>query len=234
MDKISVEKYVLDNYPVYIDRLRKIEAGLMSGLEWYKENYPKLFSQNDFRPGTLGRFLSCTTTSRFAFDRFIEYVKRDDWPQNYLENYSPSINKGEEYFGGFKDLDTMQRFSLFHSVYHQLETTARIVHRELGLKKGKPMTKINQKLKVFPKDFLDCFEALRNTIHNNGFYKPIDKQADIVEYKTEYLNLKFEKDHKVPVTTNETIILLVDAMTYSEDLLKHPEIVSLDFVPDHG
>lgn len=211
-----------------------LEKTLNLGIAWYIQNYPDFVHKRDFRPGTLGRFLSCSLSIRFYLDRTVDYIKHSDWDNNFITNYTPSLMKESKHLGHFKDIDMGIRFYLFHSFYHQLETTLRIIHEELNLPRGKPIEKINVLVKCFPKDFIDCIDALRNTIHNNGYYRPLDKQPKRIVYKTEILNIEFDASKKVDIGTDETLFIIKDMLEYTESLLKSTPVQNIPFTRDRN
>ena len=234
MDKASIEKEVLENYPVYIKKLLSLEDVLSTGLVWYRENHPEFFKGDDFRPGTLGRFMSSSLAVRFSFDRTADFIRQQDWDKIFIEKYVPELVKPSGYLGHIKDIDLMSRFYLFHSFYHQLETTVRIIHAELKIGNGKPFEKVNNRLKIFPPDFILCVDGLRNTIHNNGYYRPLDFQPQTIIYKTDSLDIKFTKEERTSVSTDETIYLIRDLIKYTEQMLKHDEVKNLPLTKDRN
>ena len=135
MTKEEIEDYVLKSYPVYIDMLKNLENGLNKGLDWYISEYSEYCKQGDFRPGTIARFLSCSSLTRFHFARAIDYIKSSDWENDFINNYALKQAKEHRYLGNFKDIDNSIRLNLFHLFYHQLETTIRILLSKLDLPK---------------------------------------------------------------------------------------------------
>ncbi|TSJ44819.1 hypothetical protein [Fluviicola chungangensis] len=156
MNKEEIEAEVLHNYPLFSKLLLNLEKGLNKGLNWYLENEPELIEQRDFRPGTLGRFISASLSVRFQFDRTIDYVYQMDWDQDFIQNYTFELLKESNYLGHFKDIDQSIRFYIFHSFYHQLETSIRIIVDKLNLteSKGKPLDRVNEIVRCFPNDLL--------------------------------------------------------------------------------
>ncbi len=234
MTKKGIEETFLRNYPIYCKLLQHLESGLSAGLKWYAETKPELVKNRDFRPGTLARFSSVSMTVRFHFDRATEYLKNEDWDSDFVENYTFELMKESNYLGHYKDIDTSIRFYLFHSFYHQLETTIRILVDKLNLinEKGKPLDRVNKVLGCFPENFIICFDVLRNTIHNNGYYKPIHKQPKEVFYKSKHVEISFKENERTSMSTIDTIYLLIELIGYVECMLKHPEVEKIEITSD--
>ena len=126
MTKEEIEREV-SIYPSYCILIKRIETGLNTGINWYLENHTNLCQQNDFRPGTLGRYLACLLSIRFGLERTYDYIQQDNWDELFLKEYQPEFAKPEPYLGFFSGIDTMHRFYLFHSIYHQWGTTIRSI-----------------------------------------------------------------------------------------------------------
>ncbi|GAA0873918.1 hypothetical protein GCM10009118_03260 [Wandonia haliotis] len=236
MRKEEIEAEVLHNYPLFCKLLINLEKGLNAGLKWYLKNEPDLFKQRDFRPGTLGRYMSASLSVRFHFDRTVDYIKQENWDKDFIQTYTFELMKESGYLGHFKDIDQSIRFYLFHSFYHQLETTIRIIIDKLNLAegKGKPLDKVNKIVGCFPEDFITCLDALRNTIHNNGYYRPQFKQPKEVHYKNAQSEIHFKENERTAMTTKDTISLICELAEFTECLLKHPEIRKIEITEDRN
>lgn len=234
MDKDGIEKEVKELYPYYTDKLLSLEKILNLGLAYYYKNHPDLIASRDFRPGTLARFLSCSMTIRFFLDRTLDYINKESWDEHFLSNYTHLLMRPKKYLGHFKDIDVSIRFYLFHSFYHQLETTFRIIHSSLNLPKGKPIDEVNKKTQCFPKDFVECIDALRNTIHNNGYYKPLKGQQLKVIYKNPPLDIEFIENSKIELGTDATLFLIRELIRCTELLLKHDLVSKLPITSDRN
>lgn len=236
MNKTDIEKEVLELYPHYKNRLDYLETELNTILSGYIKNHHDLVAKRDFRPGTILRFLSCSMTIKFHMDRALDYFKNKNWDEHFVDNYTFEVMRSGKHLGNFSDIDLSIRFYLFHSFYHQLETTIRILHPLLNLPKGKgrPFDQVNAVLKCFPNDFVDCIDALRNTIHNNGYYKPFDKHPKTVTYINKPLNITFTENNKIEVGTDETLFLIRDIIKYTDLVLKHDLVKDLPFTADRN
>lgn len=236
MRKEEIEEEISHNYPLYCKLLINLEKGLNEGLNWYLDNEAELFKQRDFRPGTLGRYMSASLSVRFHFDRTLDYIKQENWDKDFVQNYTIELMKESGYLGHFKDIDQSIRFYLFHSFYHQLETTIRIIIDELNLAegKGKPLDKVNKIVNCFPEDFIICLDALRNTIHNNGYYRPQYKQPKEVYYKNAKSEIHFKENERTAISTKDTISLIWELAEYTECMLKHEEIRKIGITEDRN
>ncbi len=236
MKKEEIEEEVLHNYPLFCNLLIKLEKGLNEGIKWYLENHPELIKERDFRPGTLARFMSASLSVRFHFDRTINYIASENWDKDFVNNYTFELMKNSGYLGHFKDIDQSIRFNLFHSFYHQLETTIRIIVDKLNIseEKGKPLDKVNKIVKCFPEDFIICLDALRNTIHNNGYYRPQYKQPKEVYYKNDNSEITFKENDRTALTTKDTISLIWELAEYTECMLKHEKIKEIELTTDRN
>lgn len=233
MTKEEIEREV-ELYQDYCSFIKNIESGLNTGIEWYRDKFPDLCQKFDFRPGTLGRYLASLISIRFSLNNTYQYVQRPDWDKDFLENYQPEFAKPNRYLGFFQSIDHMHRFYLFHSIFHQWETTLRIVHEALKLKSGKPTDIVNNELNVYAPDLLKCIYAVRNTIHNNGYYKPLGKEPLRFTYKNQTFETTFIENEKIDLNTGKVLVLLEELIIQSEKLLKHPRILALPIITDRS
>lgn len=236
MKKEEIEEDILHNYPLYCKLLVSLEKALNEGLNYYVKTNPEFIKNRDFRPGTLARYTSASLSSRFHLDRTVEYLKQEDWDNDFVKNYTIKLMKESGYLGHFKDIDQSIRFYLFHSFYHQLETTIRIIVEKLELTagKGKPLEKVNNIVECFPVEYIICLDALRNTIHNNGYYRPQYKQPKEVYYKNEHSEIRFKENERTSTTTKDTISLIWELVEYTEIMLKHKVIREIQLTKDRN
>jgi hypothetical protein len=180
--------------------------------------------------------MSASLSVRFHLDRTVDYIKQENWDKNFIQNYTFELMKESGYLGHFKDIDQSIRFYLFHSFYHQLETTIRIIIDKLNLTegKGKPLGKVNSIVGCFPEDFVTCLDALRNTIHNNGYYRPKYKQPKEVYYKNKQSEIRFKENERTGISTKDTISLIWELTEFTECMLKHEEIKKIVITEDRN
>jgi hypothetical protein len=232
MKKEDIEKNV-NMYQDYISQLVVIENRVMEILATYKEKHKDLMEANDFRPGTFGRLLSSILTSKFFFHSTLLYVKQNEWDVDYKTNILPKNSPDPNYLGHFIDIDMGIRFYLFHSIYHQVETTYRILHKALKLEEGKPIEAVTKKLNLYDDGLIKLFDATRNTIHNNGFYMPIGKKQE-KEFSVA-LNGKtfaFKENNPIEITTKDFIEIALAEIELIYKVLQKEEVVSLPTIRD--
>lgn len=234
MTKEDVEQYIQEAYPSFDSKLISLENQLVKILEYYMNERSELFDARDFRPGTVGRMISSLIAVRFFLKNTTEFIKSENWADTFQEQFTPAPFKGNGYYGHFKDFDVQIRFNLFHQFYHQLETTHRIICRKLELKdKKKPIERVNDLTESFPPEFIEYFEAIRNTIHNNGYYQPVSKnQRKEFTYELPPFSLTFKENERIELGMDETLFTIKQLIEYLNHMLRHQEIEKIEITPD--
>lgn len=232
MKKEEIEAYVNEAYPSFQEKLKSIEDSLVAMLETYHEKAPELVAGGDFRPGTVGRMLSSCISCRFLLDTTIDFIEQKDWGEKFQSEYTPKPFAGNGYFGHFQGIDLMLRFYLFHQFYHQLETTARIICKAKSLSGKKPFDEINSLTNAFPEGFIEFFDAVRNTIHNNGYYNPRGNQRKVFNYEMTPFSFHFKDGEKVNLSMDALLFLLNDLIEHVADLLGHSAIRDTELTKD--
>lgn len=120
-----------------------------------------------------------TKTNLFLLHKFLN---TEDWESIYF-NEVIFLNSKDKYYAYLKDLDTDYRFLFFHQSFSQFENYIRILHKVLNIEKVGDPLKIVELFIPSYNEFIDSIETVRNSIHNNGFYKPIKKQPKSVKIK---------------------------------------------------
>lgn len=119
-------------------------------------------------------------------------------------------------------------------VYHNIETTLRIVYDHFNLK-GKPIKAINELTKMYPEDLIEVVDAIRNTIHNNGYYRPQTRnQRENFAYIVPEFKLEFKKDQPISPSTASTIYILEKYIDCTIELLKDNMIQKIPIIEDRG
>lgn len=236
MKQAEVETYIGEAYPSFRKKLKSVENDFVSLLDTYHSKTPELIEAGDFRPGTVGRMLASLIACRFFLDRTSEYVNADNWGENFQSEYTPEPYKGNGFFGHFKDIDTILRFCVFHQFYQQLETTLRIICEVKPLKgKKKPITLVNELTQAFPDDFIEFFDAVRNTIHNNGYYQPDrPKQRKQFTYELASFCIEFKEGDKIDLDMDAVLFTLKQLVVYVAQLLEHEEIRNIAITLDRS
>jgi hypothetical protein len=126
-----------------------------------------------------GRCVSCfmgVKTFLFA----LEYSgTHEDFDDQYINTVLPShfpvkrLDIAQKYM---KEAHTASRFILFQNFYSQTEFTYRVILREKQAKitNFNPFRLMVEKYGILDHDFVKFVNAIRNTIHNNGYYFPTD------------------------------------------------------------
>jgi hypothetical protein len=232
MTKEEIENGVKEQYPIYIETLLKIEKDLVSILDSYKNDNPDLIKDGDFRPGLIGRLLASLVSSRFLFNQTLEFINTENWDESFQEKYVHSPWENLEYYGHFKGIDLGLRFHLFHSIYHNIETTFRLICINLGLRGKKPINLINDLTALFPIEFIELIDAVRNTIHNNGYYQPIGKQSKKIEYSDEFMKFEFNENEAIEINTTEVLKIIENYIGYIKNLLKSEVLSGIPIIKD--
>ena len=232
MTKEEIEIGVKEFYPIYIQSLLEMENELVSLLNSYEESNPELIKGGDFRPGLIGRLLASLVSSRFMFKRTLNFISSENWSNKFQKEYVHSPWDKLEYYGHFNGIDLGLRFHLFHSIYHNIETTIRIICLNLNLKGKKPIILINELTDLFPTEFIELIDAVRNTIHNNGYYQPLGKQNKKVEYTDEFMELKFIENEPIDINTIQVLKIIENYINFTKSLLKNKIISEMNLIKD--
>lgn len=233
MKQEDVEYHIKSNYHTYDVKLNSLIDSLEELLIYYRNERIKLFRNSDFRPGTVGRLISTIITVRFFLNNTKSFIEDDDWTVLFQEKYIPTPFKGNGYFGVFKDIEMQIRFILFHQIYHQFETTLRIICKVKDLGPKKPIDAVNELTKSFPIEFIEYIEAIRNTIHNNGYYQPIGKkQRKEFTYDLDGNHLKFSENNRIELDMDDFIATSKLLIDYIIKMLRHPEIENIETTTD--
>ncbi|MDP3471757.1 MAG: hypothetical protein Q8S14_07760 [Algoriphagus sp.] len=235
MKKEEVTAYINGAYPSFDKNLLSIENQLLALLDYYRFYQSDLFIAGDFRPGTIGRMISSVICTRFFLNNTAEFIQSENWDNIFQKNYLPEPFKGNGYFGHFMDIDVQLRFSLFHQFYHQLETTHRIICRTLNLTdhKKKPIERVNDITCSFSSEFIEFFEAVRNTIHNNGYYHPVGKhQRKEFTFELPPYSLTFKGNQKIELGTEEILFTIKKLLENLKHMLMHNAIQKIEIIID--
>lgn len=230
--EIKIEE-VLKIVEDYIFGLKKLENELVDEINFYKEIKIELILNNDFRPGTFSRILSNVVSAKFMSYRILDYFRDKNWEDDFLENITPSPWKESKYYGHVEDILMNLRFSFFHSVYCQIETTHRIISRNIGGKKSvKPATAVNELTNTYNSQDLILFDFLRNTIHNNGIHIPLQKDNRNSLFNVKGKDFNFKYGEKINLSHYDIIEILFDQIEKMKKTLKHPKIQNIEFIED--
>lgn len=234
MNKDEVTAYIYEAYPSFDKKLLSIESQLVELFDYYRLEKSDLYEARDFRPGTIGRMISSVISTRFFLNNTAQFVNSKNWDNIFQQNYMPEPFKGNGYFGHFKDIDVQLRFNLFHQFYHQLETTQRIICKTLNLTdRKKPIERVNDITGSFPAEFVEYFEAVRNTIHNNGYYQPVSKhQRKEFTYELPPYSLTFKENQRIELGMDATLFTIKKLLEYLKHMLLHADIQKIEITTD--
>jgi hypothetical protein len=232
MTKDEIEKNI-NKYQEYISELILIENRILEILIAYKGKNIDQLKANDFRPGTFGRLLSSILTTKFFFHSTYQYVNHKEWELDYFKNILPKNYPTPNYLGHFISIDMGIRFYLFHSVYHQIETTYRVIQRNLKLKKGKPIEIVTKKLNLYDLDLIKLIDAIRNTIHNNGFYMPIiDKQEKEFSVTFNQKTFSFKENYPIVISTKDFLEIVFAQIELIFKVIQNQEVLNIPLIAD--
>ena len=87
---------------------------------------------------------------------------------------------------------------------------------------------------TYPTNFLKLIDAVRNSIHNNGFYQPIGKQE--IEFRIEFAGKEFhfKQDNRVDVTADDIFNIIQNEIELIYKTLEVDEIKQLPISEDKG
>lgn len=216
-----------------IERLSATEDELNRQMIHYQDNHADWLTQNDFRPGTFSRILSAIVASKFAAIKTLEYIRTDDWQNDYREHHMPEPWKKVDYFGHFKEVALLIRFHLIHSIYSQIETTNRIIIRENGLRTNtKPANSVNELTNTFDEDFIKFIDFIRNTIHNNGYHYPLSENNNSWNYNFNGKEFLFRLGEPIELEFSDTMNIVDEMIATLVKTLHHEQIEKLPITKD--
>jgi hypothetical protein len=221
--RIELEINITNKYPGFINRISDLEnqcIGIMNKLFLKHENWAK---DNDVRLGAFGRILTNLNTTKTSLILLKNYLSQPNWEEEYFGSILPEkLQLNGKYYGYFRSIDSGYRFQFYQQLYSQFETTARIICRSCNLKDKKPITQICKHTNFYDKDFIDFCDYIRNSIHNNGFYFPLDYQPSNWPYSFNNKTISFINGQKIDVDwndffelTNKIIELLYNVLSSS-------------------
>lgn len=140
-------------------------------------------------------------------DEYKEIIK-DILTQNITEEQKTELIGS--YIGSlYVDL----RFLFFHSFFSQTEFTLKEIIRNQfpqENKKSQPFIVMKREFGVFDVDFIDFVLAIRNTIHNNGYYFPNDKTKEDFSYNFSGKTFEFIKGQTIKEVSLDDLFNIVE------------------------
>ena len=80
--------------------------------------------------------------------------------------------------------------------------------------------------------FIQLIDAVRNTIHNNGYYQPIGKQSRKIEFSDEFFQLEFKENEAIEISTIQVLEIIGSYIDYAKHLLESEVIRGIGFIKD--
>lgn len=234
MLKLEFEKHINENYPSYIGMLKELGEQLADILSWYNSNRMDLIKEFDFRPGTFGRILNPIIAATFIFDQVKKFITNRSWDSVFLQNYVPQIVEQKNYIGHFPSIHKAIQFNLFHSIFHNIETTAKIIcdNIEVQDKNKHPLIRVNKLTNSYPSLFIEFILGVRHSIHNNGFYQPIGKQKKTIHYELDGKIIELNENKSIDIDTIDIIKVVKILIEYTDIMLKHDKIFTIPVIED--
>ena len=221
--------------PIYngtLISLNELELKLNGYMRSFEKDHLDWLAGSDFRPGCISRILSNVVSIKFLCQQTLDYFKKEGWPDNYREKFMTEIFKQRDHFGHVRDIDTTIRFALLQMVYSQVEATHRVIHRTMGLDRGKPIDKVNEITGTYSEEIIKLFDYLRNTIHNNGVYRPLGRQERNWTWEFRDKEYVFVEGSGVNVTTGDLIGIIDEHIDLLYATITHKEIMKLPLTVD--
>ena len=180
--KKAIDNYVSITYPLLIEMCNSLYFDIyQSALNLYglpNENND-YYKNTDFRLAALTRLLSVVINTKTNLYIFNEFVKKNNWSEEYSSKIL--ILNNEPYFGYIKDLDTDYRFLFYTQFFSQIESFAESLKRFKTISGKDSLLSFLKLSESYEEQFVYFIKAIRNSIHNNGYYFP-DSDKYHVEY----------------------------------------------------
>lgn len=179
----NIEKVVLNTYPLIIEMCDSLYSEIyQSTLDLYGlyDENNDYYKNTDFRLAALTRLMSVVINTKTNLYIFKEFINKKNWPQEYTSKIL--ILKDKPYFGYIKDLDTDYRFLFYTHFFSIIESFAESLKRLQIISTKESLMSFLKLSETCDEKFVYFIKAIRNTIHNNGYYFP-DSDKYCVEYE---------------------------------------------------
>jgi hypothetical protein len=181
-----------------------------------------------------GRCVSCLLGAKTLLFMIDLSVTNKEFAQQYKEKGLASkflIKDDQIAMQYIKETNMAVRFTLFQNFYSQTEFTYRIIQREKYPEEtnANPFRLMTDRYAIMNVDFVKFINAIRNTIHNNGYYFP---KGDTSDFVFDFQGKTFHFVNGKPVTS-VTIWDIIDIITYvlgeNEKLFAIEELAKIKF-----
>lgn len=179
--KNTITEYALKNFMKEI--IEGLEGLLNSTYESSIEFMKNGYKNEQLAVDHFGRIISCLLEVKMICYSLEKAVEGEKNSKEFIDNCLPaSFPKTHEVAQRYLiETNTGIRFLLFQNYFSQVEFTYRIIKRNNGdTNKLHPFNYIHKTYGLFEPDFVRFMRAIRNTIHNNGFYFPDDNKEPFV------------------------------------------------------
>lgn len=235
MEEKEIESIVKEKYPLFIDNLKNVSLKCYIISDEISKSKKEWVSNKDDRFSVFGRYLSIINSTKIALFQYINFINKEDWANDYksiiIDSDTNFFNFELEYF---KELDTRLRFSFYHGMYSQLESSLFSISRYYKKNnlpcsdKVKNIIVDNFKQKQYS-DLIDILTLYRNSIHNNGIYFPVKEENynKKCDYKDKFYI--FTYGERVDLDWGEAMFLANEIIELSENLFLS-DIINKDFI----
>lgn len=190
-NKQDIEDEVLKNYPKLIEMCDSFYCEIYQitfKLFGSQDDENKFYQENDFRLTVFTRLMAIVINAKTNFYFLNEFVKNENWVEEYTSNIF-ATEHDIPYLGYLKDLDTDYRFLFYTQFFSQIESFTRELNRNhKGQKYRKPFNELLALGDNSNTDFICFAEAIRNSIHNNGYFYPYPNQPQQLIFNENTLN----------------------------------------------
>jgi len=191
--KKAIDNYVSITYPLLIEMCNSLYFDIyQSALNLYglpNENND-YYKNTDFRLAALTRLMSVIINTKTNLYIFNEFIKKKNWSEEYTSKIL--ILNNEPYLGYIKDLDTDYRFLFYTQFFSQIESFAESLRRCKIISGKDSLLSFLKLSETCEEQFVYFIKAIRNSIHNNGYYFP-----DSDKYPVEYREIKLQAGQKM-------------------------------------
>ena len=190
--KKNIENVVSSTYPVLFEMCDSLYSVIyQSALNLYglpNENND-YYKNTDFRLAVHTRLMSVVVNTKTNLYFLNEFIKKKNWSEEYTSKIL--ILNNVPYFGYIKDLDTDYRFLFYTQFFSQIESFAKSLIR-YKIISGDPLLSFLKLSETCEEKFVYFIKAIRNSIHNNGYYF-----ENSYKYNVEYGEIKLQNGQKM-------------------------------------
>lgn len=211
--------------------IAKLESKLIVEINYYYKNHRDWIKDGDFRPGTIARLLSSLIPLKFFINILLDYIGKKDWPNDFQEKYIPEPWKQNDYYGHLEEIVQLIRFQIVHSFYSQIEATHRLIMTAHN-KRKKPAKAVNELTGTYRDPEIRFYDAIRNTIHNNGYHIPLEKENYYFTHILRGKEFHFNLNKPVNINMNDLINIIDDQIDKIIATLRSNSVKKMKIIKD--